>query len=179
MKNSSVLQNISLKGSAGLNLNRRDFVKTAATAATFALAGGNLMSTVPASTLSQGGTKKRIWIDTHIHVSDIGEDGKKRERMLDDLLDVLDRSDADLRFAISPHAGYIKNMITDPAAMYEANKMVYDLCRRAPGRLYGSCMVNPNFLDEALRVMKICFEEWGFVQLGELLPFRHNYRMND
>ena len=171
-----------MKSNSGMNntnVTRRDFVKTATSVTAAALAGANVLYTGVASAASQGQMKKRQWIDTHIHVSDLGGDGKKREHMLDDLLDVLDRCDADLRFAISPDAKYMSDMRTDPAAMLAANQMVYDLCRRASGRLYGCCMVNPNFLDEALRVMKICFEEWGFVQLGEMLPYIHKYRMND
>ena len=49
-----------------------------------------------------------IWLDTHIHVSDLNPDGSKREQMLADLLDVLDRCDADLRFVISCDAHYNK-----------------------------------------------------------------------
>ena len=36
------------------------------------------------------------WIDTHIHVSDISPKRGKRDNMLGDLLDVLDRDAADL-----------------------------------------------------------------------------------
>lgn len=161
------------------NINRRDFVKTATKATAGSLAVTKVLYPDLVATIDQDQRKKRRWIDTHIHVSDIGSDGKKRERMLEDLLDLLDRCDADLRFVISPDATYVSRMNTDPEAMLVANRMIYDLCRRAPGRLYGSCMVNPNFSDEALKVMKICFGEWGFVQLGEMLPYIHKYRMND
>ncbi len=123
------------------------------------------------------------WIDSHIHVSDIGRDGSKRERagrerMLDDLLDVLDRSDADLRFVISCDFPYMSHIGRDPAALLTGNRFIYDLVRRAPNRLYGACTINPNFLDESLRVMKVCFEEWGFVMLGEMLQYSMNYRMD-
>ena len=161
------------------NVTRRDFFKTAATVTAGALTGVNLMRTEDSSAASPDQTKKRRWIDTHIHISDIGNDGMKRERMLEDLLDVLDRCDADLRFVISPDAKYISHITTDPSAMLVANRMIYDLCRQGSGRLFGCCMVNPNFLDESLQVMKICFEEWGFIQLGEMLPYIHKYRMND
>ena len=159
----------------GTKVTRRDFVKAASAVTVTALAGSNLLRSEVASAAGQNQSKKRRWIDTHIHVSDIGPDGKKRERMLEDLLDVLDRCDADLRFVICADGFKSK----DPAAILETNRMIYDLCRRAPGRLFGGCMVNPNFLDETLQVMKICFEEWGFVQLGEMLPYMHKYRMND
>ncbi len=118
------------------------------------------------------------WIDTHIHVSDTGRDGEPRENMLGHLLDVLDRCDADLRPAISPDFPYIGGMARDPAGMMPANRMIHELVRRAPGRLFGSCMVNPRFPDEAMRVMDVAFGEWGFVQVGELLPYSHGYIMD-
>jgi len=120
----------------------------------------------------------RPWIDTHIHVSDIGPDGKKRERMLDDLLDVLDRCDADLRFVISCDGPYVGAMIKDGSKIFEGNRFIYELVRRSGGRLYGSCTINPNFLDESLRTMEICFGEWGFVMLGEMLQYMMKYRMD-
>jgi len=98
--------------------------------------------------------------------------------MLDDLLAVLDRDEADLRFVISCDFPYLHRIADDPDQMLVANRVIYDLVRRAPGRLYGSCTINPNFLDESLRVMDTCFGEWGFVQLGEMLPYMMDYVMD-
>jgi predicted TIM-barrel fold metal-dependent hydrolase len=39
-------------------------------------------------------------------------------------------------------------------------------------------MVNPNYLSESLRVMDVCFGEWGFVMLGEMLQYAMSYRMD-
>jgi len=118
------------------------------------------------------------WIDTHIHVSDIGREGERREQMLADLVDVLDRCDADLRLVISPDFPYLTNIARDAEAMAVGNIMIRELCREAPGRLVGSCMINPRFLDESLRVMDLAFGEWGFVQLGEMLPYSMGSRMD-
>jgi predicted TIM-barrel fold metal-dependent hydrolase len=98
--------------------------------------------------------------------------------MLEDLLDVLDRCDADLRFVISCDFPYMTRIGKEPGQMLECNRMIHDLVRRAPGRLYGACTVNPNFLDESLRVMNVCFGEWGFVMLGEMLQYSMNYKMD-
>jgi len=54
----------------------------------------------------------------------------------------------------------------DPEGILESARFIRDLVRRAPGRLYGSCCVNPNFLDPSLRTMEACFGEWGFVQMN-------------
>lgn len=121
---------------------------------------------------------RRTWIDAHIHVSDLNGDGSLRERMLDDLLDLLDRSGHDLRFIISPDGQYLSDIGRDPEGMWRANEMIRGLVRQAPDRLYGSLMVNPNFLDDTLHLMDAAFGEWGFVQLGEMLQYSHNYAMD-
>lgn len=118
------------------------------------------------------------WIDTHIHVSDLGPDGTPREQMLADLLTVLDRCDADLQLVISCDVPYLERIAHEPEAIVSANRMIHELVRRAPGRLFGSCMVNPNHPDASLEAMDLCFGEWGFVQLGEMLPYMMDYCMD-
>lgn len=118
------------------------------------------------------------WLDTHIHVSDIGPDGARRERMLADLLDVLDRDEADLRLLVSCDGPYLGQIGRSAEEMVAANEMVRGLVSDAPGRLHGACMVNPRFADEALRLMDRAFGEWGFVMLGEMLPYIHKYQMD-
>jgi predicted TIM-barrel fold metal-dependent hydrolase len=118
------------------------------------------------------------WIDTHIHVSNLNPDGQLRERMLDDLLDVLDRCDADLRLVVSCDGSYNSVVMADETGMMAANSMVNDLVQRAPGRLYGACIVNPHFPQASLDMMKVAFGEWGFVMLGEMLQYMMKYRMD-
>ncbi len=118
------------------------------------------------------------WIDTHIHVSNYGPGGVEREDILDDLLELLDRSGVDLRFIISCDGPWTSRMMQDADQVLEANRFIYDLVRRAPERLYGSCTVNPNFPEQSLEVMRICFEKWGFVQLGEMLQYMMKYDMD-
>ncbi len=122
--------------------------------------------------------KKRQWIDTHIHVSDYVAGSTEHRDILEDLLEVLDRSGADLRFVISPDGPWIGQMMQDGSKILEANRFIYDLVRRAPNRLYGSCMITPNFLDESLEAIEVCFQEWGFVQLGEMVQYMMKYRMD-
>jgi hypothetical protein len=121
---------------------------------------------------------KRPWMDTHIHVSAVGPEGMRRERLLEDLLDVLDRCDADLRWVINLDGAEMFRMAHDPKGVYEGSRLIHDLVRRAPDRLYGSCMINPHFLDESLRTMDACFGQWGFVQLGEMVQYVMDYRMD-
>ena len=85
-------------------------------------------------------TPRRTWIDAHIHVSDLGPDGARREAMLADLLDVLDRSGHDLRFVISPdgyYLGAIAHDVVSPAnqAIFTAiQKTTRQHRRRCEGR---------------------------------------------
>ncbi|MGQ9729946.1 MAG: amidohydrolase family protein [Candidatus Zipacnadales bacterium] len=121
---------------------------------------------------------RRLWIDTHVHVCDGGPHGQKRRHFLNDLLAVLDREAADLRFVISPDAARLSRIMEKPEGVLESNAFLRDLCQAAPRRLYGSCTVNPHFLDESLRVMDLCYGEWGFVQLGEMLQYMMGYVMD-
>ena len=121
---------------------------------------------------------KPVWIDTHIHVSDVDRDGKHRDDMAQALSAVLNQCDADLRLIVSPDDPHNSWMRTDPKYLLESNRMVHDLVRSFSGKVFGSCAVNPHFLDESLRVMDICFGEWGFVQLGEMLQYLMGYRMD-
>jgi predicted TIM-barrel fold metal-dependent hydrolase len=120
----------------------------------------------------------RTWIDAHVHVCDFGPEGEERPHFLDDLLAVLDQDGADLRFVISPDGLRMSRLSGAQGGVTEGNDFIHDLVRRAPGRLYGSCMVNPNFLDESLGVMDRCFGEWGFVQLGEMLQYMMGFEMD-
>ncbi|MGD8239833.1 MAG: amidohydrolase family protein [Armatimonadota bacterium] len=115
------------------------------------------------------------WIDTHIHVSDRTGDGSHREHLVEDLMAVLDRCDADLRFIISPDAQWNRIVTEDDDGVPRAAEFIRGLTERAPYGLYGSCLVNPHFLDASLRTMEACFENWGFVQLGELLQYMMDY----
>jgi predicted TIM-barrel fold metal-dependent hydrolase len=121
---------------------------------------------------------QRIWLDTHVHVCDYGPDGEQRPGFLGELLQVLDNEEADLRFVISPDALRLSRVMQQPEGVTEANEFIRNLVSRAPGRLYGSCIVNPHFLDESLRAMERCFGEWGFVQLGEMLQYMMDYEMD-
>jgi len=125
---------------------------------------------------------KLRWIDSHTHVCAYNRDGTKREDILPPLLDVLDSSGWDLRFIIDglDSMDFISRMTQEGArAIHEVNGFVHDLVQRAPDRLYGSCIVNPHFLDESLEAMHDCFGRWGFVKLGEMVQYAMKYQMNN
>lgn len=120
-----------------------------------------------------------LWLDNHIHISEYGPDGRKRPHFAEDLRAVLDAETAyDLRFVVNPDAPYLGRIRREPEAMFEAARFIRGMVAASSGRLYGSCMVNPNFLDESLRLMDLCLGEWGFVELGEMLQYEHGYQMS-
>ena len=118
------------------------------------------------------------WVDTHIHVSDKGRDGSDRPDLLQDILAVLGAQPGDLRFILSPDSNWNTLCRNEPDGCHQANTFIHGLVDGAPERLYGSCIVNPNFVDESLKTMEVCFEEWAFVQLGELLQYMFRFRMD-
>jgi predicted TIM-barrel fold metal-dependent hydrolase len=89
------------------------------------------------------------------------------------------REPTDLRFVISCDVPLVNWMATDGGKVLDGNAFVHDLVRRAPGRLYGACTVNSRFVDASLRSMDQCFGQWGFVMLGEFLPYIMGHRMNE
>jgi len=120
----------------------------------------------------------RPWLDTHAHVSDYDDDGAHRGDLLPPLLEMMDASGADLRLILSVDVPWVVRMTRSPEGVIEGNRFVHELVRRAPGRLYGSCTVNPHYVDASLESMRLCFDEWDFVQFGEMLPYLMDYRMN-
>jgi len=118
------------------------------------------------------------WLDTHIHVSNFGREGEDRGDIVPDLLAVLDQSGSDLRFVISYDSPWTSWANSDPQRAHEGNAFIHELVQRAPGRLYGACQPNARSLDDSLRTMEVCFEQWGFVMLGEMVQYIFGYMMN-
>jgi hypothetical protein len=122
------------------------------------------------------------WLDSHVHISSISPDGTPRENLADHVKVVLDNSGAELHAVVNcceAINGYeFLRMAERPEWVLEANRYVYDLSQRLPGRIFGSCMVNPYFLDASLETMDVCFGEWGFVMLGEMVQYLLHYWMD-
>jgi predicted TIM-barrel fold metal-dependent hydrolase len=121
---------------------------------------------------------KRQWLDTHVHVSAVNPDGSRRENLCDDLMRVLDTEDAAISFVISLDGAELSKIGSEPEGMMAGARLVRELTQQAPGRLYGACMANPRFLDEALRCLDLCLGEWGFVMFGEVLQYMWDLRLD-
>ena len=106
------------------------------------------------------------WIDTHVHVSALDETGKERSFRPEDFLAVLEREPATLRCTLSVDAPEIYRMKEDPAWIMRANRFVHEVCQVAPDRIFGSCLVNPNFLEASLACMDSASATGGLSSSG-------------
>lgn len=62
-----------------------------------------------------------------------------------------------------------------PAEFVAGNREVARLVEKSKGRFVGACVVNPQFIDEALRELEYCREQLGFVWVGELCNYMIPY----
>ncbi len=114
---------------------------------------------------------QQTWIDTHAHIS------CETPSLLADLDAVFEADPADLRMVISPGSGLLQSMQADPSAARAAADIIHRLVRARPGRFYGACCVNLNFLDDSLRLLDRCLGEYGFVMVGEMLGYIFHFDM--
>jgi hypothetical protein len=67
-----------------------------------------------------------------------------------------------------------------PAEFIAGNREVARYVERYKGRFLGACVVNPMFIDEALREIEDCRKQLGFVWVGELcnytVPYQYTVR---
>lgn len=119
--------------------------------------------------------KQMKWIDTHAHFSDGGKFGSVSPEFLKNIMKVFNSSNIDLHFVAI--AEFYSNVSFE--TIIEGNKFIRDMSQLSCGKIHGSCCVNPNYLDESLRLMEAAFEKWGFIQLGEMLQYMMDYNMSD
>jgi len=62
-----------------------------------------------------------------------------------------------------------------PAEFIAGNREVARYVEKYPGRFLGACVVNPLFIDEALREIEDCRKHLGFVWVGELCNYTVPY----
>jgi len=58
-----------------------------------------------------------------------------------------------------------------PAEFIAGNREVARFVEKSKGRFVGSCVVNPLFIDEALKEVEYCRKQLGFVWVGELCNY--------
>ena len=66
-------------------------------------------------------------------------------------------------------------MAKDANGFVEGNREVARYVEQSRGRFLGACVVNPLFIDEALRNMEDCRKQYGMVWVGELCNYTVPY----
>jgi predicted TIM-barrel fold metal-dependent hydrolase len=112
--------------------------------------------------------------DAHLHCP--SEDGAVWQwypvtRSFEDFVSYLDRAGVERGIINSVRCQLAKS----PAEFIEGNREVARYVERYRGRFVGACVVNPLFIDEALREIEDCRKQLGFVWVGELCNYTVPY----
>jgi predicted TIM-barrel fold metal-dependent hydrolase len=67
-------------------------------------------------------------------------------------------------------------MAKTPEDFIEGNREVARYVEQYKGKFLGACVVNPIFIDEALREIEDCRKQLGFVWVGELCNYTVPYQ---
>jgi predicted TIM-barrel fold metal-dependent hydrolase len=148
-----------------MSFSRRGFFRTAGGLAGAALAGSGAESAAaPLPTF-----------DAHLHCP--AESGELWQwhtviRNFDEFVSYLDRTGVD-RGIINSQRSQQKGT---PAEFIAGNREVARFVEKYKGRFVGSCVVNPQYLDEALKEIEYCRNQLGFVWVGELCNYMVPYQ---
>lgn len=64
----------------------------------------------------------------------------------------------------------------NPAEFIAGNREIARYVEKYKGRFVGACLVNPQFIEEALREIEDCRNQFGFVWVGELCAYTVPYK---
>jgi uncharacterized protein len=112
--------------------------------------------------------------DAHLHCP--SEDGSVWQwypvtKTFEDFVSYLDRAGVERGVINSVRS----QLATGPAEFIKGNREVARYVERYRGRFVGACVVNPMFIDEALREVEDCRKQLGFVWVGELCNYTVPY----
>jgi len=68
-----------------------------------------------------------------------------------------------------------------PEEFIAGNREIARRAERSKGRFLGACIVNPQYIDEALKEIEYCHDQLGFVWVGELCNYMvpYNYSIKE
>ena len=113
--------------------------------------------------------------DAHLHCpSDAGEVWQWHPvtRTFEEFVGYLDRTGVQRGIINSVRCQMAKGV----ADFVEGNREVARRVEQYKGRFLGACVVNPLFIDEALREMEDCRKKYGMVWVGELCNYTVPYQ---
>lgn len=119
---------------------------------------------------------RRLWIDGHTHMlRRTVHSSEVLDYTLDDILTVLDGSDADLRFVVSDNnPADVARFVEEPDYLHAMNERLYSqFVQPAQGRFFGSVQIDPRATKQSHADLDLYLSERNFVQVGEVegLPF--------
>lgn len=123
-------------------------------------------------------TKMKLFYDNpvvswHEHCTGINEDNNRPDfEHAENQVALMDSLGVDISVISRP-------LSTDPHCPPEefrqANRLIYEIVKRFPGRYYGMAFLNPGFQKEALAELERCVTEYGFVGV----KLYHQYFMDN
>ena len=164
--------------------SRRDFLSRSS----LLLSGAAALSfrAVPES-LSRGESNRELRgaedspeiFDCHLHSpADSGEEWQwhKVTETFDDFVKYLDKTGVH-RGIINSQRSYEKK----PEDFIAGNREVARNVEKYKGRFTGACVVNPQYIDEALKEIEYCHDQLGFLWVGELCNYMvpYNYSIKE
>jgi uncharacterized protein len=170
------------KADGKLSQPRRKFLSKSgalligAVAATFGLP--EIFSKSDGKDLTAGQSDSNEIFDCHLHSpADKGEAWQwyKVTETFDDFVRYLDKSGVKRGIINSQRSYGIK-----PEEFIAGNREVSRNVEKFKGRFTGACVVNPQYIDEALKEIEYCRNQLGFVWVGELcnymIPFNYSIK---
>jgi uncharacterized protein len=149
-----------------MSVSRRDLFRAAGTGVAAVLG-------VPVPATSALAEPLRTF-DAHLHCpAETGElwQWHTVTRNFDEFVAHLDRTGVD-RGIINSQRSQEKGT---PAEFIAGNREVARFVEKYNGRFVGACVVNPQFIDEALKEVEYCRKQLGFVWVGELCNYMVPY----
>ncbi len=124
----------------------------------------------PKSSINDAKAGSRHVFDAHLHCP--AESGELWQwypvtKTFEEFVAYLDRTGVDRGIINSQRCQ--RNGV--PAEFVAGNREVARYVEKYEGRFIGACVVNPLFIDEALREMEECRNQFGFVWVGELCNY--------
>jgi len=128
----------------------------------------------PAAVPAPARTERLHAFDAHLHCP--SESGNVWQwfpvtRTFDEFVRYLDRTGVERGIVNSVRC----QMAKSPAEFIAGNREVARYVEKYKGRFLGACVVNPLFIDEALREIEDCRKQLGFVWVGELCNYTVPY----
>jgi predicted TIM-barrel fold metal-dependent hydrolase len=117
--------------------------------------------------------------DCHLHSpADAGEEWQwhKVTHTFGDFLKYLDKTGVQRGIINSQRSYGVK-----PEEFIAGNREVARNVEKYKGRFLGACVVNPQYIDEALKEIEYCHDQLGFVWVGELCNYMvpYNYSIKE